>query len=402
MMRNRIVAYHYRQASPWLLEWSKDGVLTASEPAEERPTHRAWLAPALMDVQVNGFAGVDFQSPGLSHDQLLRAVKGLRQSGCTRFLPTLVTRPWPEMLEILASLRTLREHGQELKESITGWHLEGPFLSSEPGYCGAHAPEHMVDPKPEHFEQLREAAGDNVLLVTLAPERPGSAAAIRHARTLGIHVSLGHTNATAAQLSEAVEAGATCFTHLGNACPQALDRHDNILWRALDIPELHVSLIADGIHVSPSCFRLLHRAKSGRRLLYTTDAMAAAGVGPGTYALGNLSLEVGADGIVRQPGRTNFAGSSLTPIRGVRRAAGMLGVHWGEAWDRFSLVPGAWLGHPVSLKAGHRADFCLITPPRDGGDLRRTRLSAYVAGHAVADAIEDLSDIQGLEMPASL
>src|SRR5207247_8189697 len=125
--------------------------------------------------------------------------------------------------------------------------------------------------------------------------------AIALAVSLGIKISLGHTNASAEILRQAIEAGATGFTHLGNACPRELPRHDNILWRVLDARGLTISLIADGIHVSPALFRLLHRVLDAATIFYTTDAMAAAGAPPGRYAIGALQLEVGPDQIVRQP-----------------------------------------------------------------------------------------------------
>ena len=131
-------------------------------------------------------------------------------------------------------------------------------------------------------------------------------------------------NAPAGILRDAVAAGATGFTHLGNGCPQQLDRHDNIVWRVLDTPGLVVGLIADGIHVSPPLFRLLHRVLPADRIYHTTDAMAATGSPPGEFTLGRLRLHVGADGVVRQPGRPNFAGSSAQPGQLATRASAML------------------------------------------------------------------------------
>ena len=175
--------------------------------------------------------------------------------------------------------------------------------------------------------------------------------------SLGIRVSLGHSNASSEMLRQAVKAGATGFTHLGNACPQLLDRHDNILWRALDTPGLTVSLIPDAIHVSPPLFRLLHRALSSEAIYYTTDAMAAAGAPPGRYTIGALEAEVGADQIVRQPGKSNYAGSALRPIDGVFRAAEMLNGRWFGAWDRFSIRPARFIGLDHGLAVGCPADF---------------------------------------------
>jgi N-acetylglucosamine-6-phosphate deacetylase len=251
---------------------------------------------------------------------------------------------------------------------IAGWHIEGPFLSASPGFHGAHDPTLMIDPRPDHIRELRDCVPADPLLLTLSPERPGALESIALAKSLGMTVSLGHTDASGDQLRLAVQAGASGFTHLGNGCPQLLDRHDNILWRVLDTSGLTLSLIPDGHHVSPPLFRLIHRAADPNSLFYVTDAMAAAGCPPGRYRIGALDLEVGADGAVRQPGRTNFAGSSLRPCAGVARAARMRRCSWRVAWDQFSLVPARFAGLPAGLRPGGPADLCLIQvqPEPDG------------------------------------
>lgn len=283
------------------------------------------MHPGIFDPQVNGYAGIDFQQDHLDPDSLRSAVHAWRRDGGRSFLLTLITDEWTALLRRLRRLRELRDTDPALREAIPGWHLEGPFLSDQPGFAGAHDPACMRDPRAGDMEALREAAGPGPLLVTLSPERPGALDAIAEARRLDIVTSLGHTNASADQLRAAVAAGATGFTHLGNGCPQQLDRHDNIVWRVLDTPGLTVGLIADGLHVSPSLFRLIHRVLPPERLYLTTDAMAAAGAPPGEFTLGRMRLQVGPDGIVRQPGRTNFAGSSARPGQLAWRAAAMLG-----------------------------------------------------------------------------
>jgi N-acetylglucosamine-6-phosphate deacetylase len=145
-----------------------------------------------------------------------------------------------------------------------------------------------------------------------------------------------------------------------------LDRHDNILWRALDTPGLSVSLIPDQVHVSPPLFRLVHRALGAEAIYYTTDAMAAAGASPGRYTIGALEVDVGADRIVRQPGQSNYAGSALRPIDGVFRAARMLGRDWRGAWDGFSIYPAKFMRIGGGLATGCPADFCLVQTDEAG------------------------------------
>jgi N-acetylglucosamine-6-phosphate deacetylase len=380
MNDGEIHARHYATGQPVALTWHQ-GVIRSVGSAVQAGDLDTWIAPALVDLQVNGFAGVDFQRDDLTAGDLLVAVRGLRAAGCTRFLLTLITDEWPKLMRRLARLRELRAGSTELQHTVSGWHLEGPFLSAEPGYCGAHDPGLMLDPTPNHLRELRAVTGTDPLLLTLAPERYGALEAIRLAVSLGLKVSLGHTNASAEALRAAVEAGATGFTHLGNACPQLLDRHDNILWRVLDTAELTVSLIPDGLHVAPALFRLFHRSLEPGRLIQVTDAMAAAGAPPGRYTLGSLELEVGADGVVRRPGQSHFVGSALRPIDGVMRSARMLGCSWRGVWDGLSSRPARRMGWSTGLETGAPADLCLLklTP---AGEVRE--LGVLVAGEQVA------------------
>jgi N-acetylglucosamine-6-phosphate deacetylase len=312
-------------------------------------------------LQVNGFGGVDFQRDDLSLADLERAVHALRLAGCGRFLFTLITAEWPRLVARLRRAAALRAASEDLRAAIAGWHIEGPFLSSRPGFHGAHDPALMLDPAPEKIRELRALTGNDPLLLTIAPERPGALEAVSLAVSLGLKVSLGHTDASADVIRAAARAGAGGFTHLGNGCARELDRRDNILWRVLDNSGLAVSLIADGLHVSPALFRLVHRLLPAGSVAYVTDAMAAAGAAPGRYSLGALEMEVGPDGIVRQPGGTNFAGSSLRPIEGIARAAAMLGVSWREVWPRMSELPARFMGLSHELAVGQPATFCLLS-----------------------------------------
>ena len=319
-----------------------------------------WIAPGLFDAQVNGYGGVDFQQDDLKVGDLVSAARQLRNAGCTRFLLTLITDEWKKLTGRLRHLRELREQSAELRSAIAGWHIEGPFLSTEPGFHGAHDPALMCDPTREQIRELRSITENEPLLLTLAPERAGAIEAIELAVSNGIKISLGHTNASAEILQRAVQAGASSFTHLANGCPRELDRHDNILWRVFETPDLMISLIPDRIHVSPSLFRILHRNLVLDWIYYVSDAMSAGGMAAGKYKLGKLELEVGMDQVVRQPGKPLFAGSALRPIDGVFRAAEMLGCTWQEVWPRFSEVPARLMGLKNELLIGGRADFCVL------------------------------------------
>ena len=340
------------------------------------------LLPPLVDIQINGFAGVDFQNDRVTRADLEQAANGLAAAACSRFLLTLITDRWDRMLARLKHFRALRASSPRLTRRIAGWHLEGPFMSATPGFHGAHPPEFMVAPTPARMREIKAVTGDDPVLLTLAPEWPEAPEAIRAARKLGFHVWLGHTDATAEQLAAAVAAGAEGYTHLGNGCPPLLHRHDNIVFRVLDEAGLRASLIPDRIHVSPMLFRLFHRALDPARICYTTDAISAGGAGPGIYPLAGMKVEVGADGIVRQPGKANYAGSSLAPLEGVRRAAEMLRRTPQSVWDFFSTQPAKFVGLPPALVVGAPADFCLMSKKGKG-----TKVEIHLAGEAPREVV---------------
>lgn len=354
-----ISAWHYASRKPVHVKW-QNGIISHFDKAVSPPPRDLWIAPSLFDNQVNGYGGVDFQQDDLTAADLLSAVHQMRRDGCAEFFLTLITDDWTKLTARFRYLKQLRDSSTELRNAIVGWHIEGPFLSDKPGFHGAHNPAVMCDPVPEKIREFKTIAVDDPLLLTIAPERAGAIEAIALCHSLGIEVSLGHTNAPVDLLRRAVEAGACAFTHLGNGCPRELDRHDNILWRVFETEGISASLIPDQIHVAPELFRLIHRVMNSENIFYTTDAMSAGGAPPGKYKLLNMELEVGPDQIVRQPGKTNFAGSALRPIDGVFRAAKMLDRPWQEIWPRFSTQPSKLMSLRHDLKVGQAANFCLL------------------------------------------
>jgi len=297
----------------------------------------------LFDLQVNGFGGVDFQSePSLEAVQ--QACVRLRECGMVENLATFITSTPDALLSKLRCFEQYRKQDSLIRETLVGYHLEGPYLSAEAGFRGAHPGELMKDPDWNEFAEHQDAAGGAIRLVTIAPERPDSDAFISQATQAGVRISLGHTNANDSQIDSAIRAGATLCTHLGNGCPQMLDRHNNVIQRLLARDELTACFIPDGIHLPPTVLRNLFRAKPPGKVILTTDAMAAAGAGPGRYRLASHELEVGADEIVRMPGATNFAGSALRLDSGVERAARWLGISIVEARAMASSVPREALG----------------------------------------------------------
>ena len=298
----------------------------------------------LFDLQVNGFAGIDFQRPTSAAD-VRHACDQLRLRGVTRILATLITNTADAMARQLESFENFRRTAPVVRDTIVGYHLEGPYLSAELGFRGAHPGELMKDPDAKEFARWQEAAGGAIRLVTLAPERRGSDEFIATVTARGVRVSLGHTNADDRAIDAAVRAGATLCTHLGNGCPGDLPRHDNIVQRLLARDELTACFIPDGVHLPPFVLRNLFRAKPAGKVILTTDAMAAAGAAPGRYTLGALEMEVGTDRVVRMPGAKNLAGSALTLDDGVANAAAWLGISPAAACALASSVPAELLGY---------------------------------------------------------
>lgn len=349
------------------LEWH-DGFVSRMKSEEGDPEAYPWIMPSLLDLQVNGFNGIDFQDASISIEDLERAVSGLKQQGCAGCLVTLITDDWDAMLAKLRRLVSFCEDRADLKQFIVGWHLEGPFLSEKEGFRGAHPAEFMRDPGSQDLHQILGITRSDPVLLTVAPERDGVISLIEQSVESGFRVSLGHTAANGAQLKAAVEAGARGITHFGNGCPQMWERHDNWFWSVVDRTDLFVGLIPDGIHLPAPVFRGMHRALSGRnQIYYTTDAMSAAGVGPGRYALAGQVLEVGVDQVVRQPGKPNFAGSALSPLDGISRAIEMTGESWCSIWSRYSTVPVQFMGLDLGLKLGAPLRFCQVTASKEGG-----------------------------------
>lgn len=301
-------------------------------------------SPALFDLQVNGFGGVDFQRLDLEMDTMLCAVDALERCGTKGILFTLITDSVDSLSWKLERIEALRCQNERIAKMVCGYHLEGPWISRETGYYGAHPLDLVCQPKLEDYCRLRDAAGGNLKLITLAPEVEGAMPLIEAARKDGIRIGLGHTNASDVVIELAINAGATLATHLGNAVPLHIHRHNNVVQRLLARDELIACLIPDGIHLPPFVLKNFYRVKPQGGVFFTTDCMSAAGATPGVYCLGPHELEVGEDGIVHLPGEERFAGSSLTMDRAVSNVVEWLGVDKSAAEEMCSSLPAAHFG----------------------------------------------------------
>jgi N-acetylglucosamine-6-phosphate deacetylase len=312
------------------------------------------LAPGLVDLQVNGFFGHDMVDAGETGWR--EVVTRLPETGVTSFLPTFITAPVATQAE---ALRRTRDLLPKLPPGtrVLGVHLEGPFLSEK--RKGAHNAAHLTDPTPEAVETLLETG--LVKLVTLAPERNGALAAIRRLTDAGVLVSVGHSDATAAQTAAAADAGARKVTHIFNAQSGVHHRDPGVAVQALIDDRLHPGLILDLHHVGPEAARLVFRAAAGRVVL-VTDAASAAGMPPGTYELGGEPITMPEQGPPLRADGT-IAGSGLRLDEAVGNAIG-LGLDPAAAVDAATRVPADLIGRPDlgRIAPGAAADLVWLGP----------------------------------------
>jgi N-acetylglucosamine-6-phosphate deacetylase len=305
--------------------------------------------PGYVDLQVNGFGGVDFQTCG--PEGYREAGPALAATGVTAFQPTLITAPVDDLVERLGSIG-----GAQRREGgpvILGAHLEGPFLS--PDRAGVHPVEHLLEPDPAVLDRLL-AAGP-VTHVTMAPELPGALEMVGRLVDRGVRVSFGHTDAGAETAHRGFDAGAVAVTHLFNAMRPFTPRDPGLAGAALARAGIVVTIIADGVHLAPDTVRLVAASARGRAAV-VTDAIAAAAAGDGPYRLGGIDIDV-VDGVATRPdGR--LAGATGGLDQAVRNLI-TWGVPVSEALASATSVPGRLTGTGAGvLEVGGRADVVVL------------------------------------------
>jgi len=341
-----------------------------------------WIAPGFIDLQVNGFAGVDYNSPSAPHEEIERSIRALFSTGVMRFLPTVITGSPEGMLGALRNLARARAAGGVML-AMEGFHVEGPHISPEDGPRGAH-PKHWVRPPDlAEYRRWQDATDGAVKLVTLSPEWPEAPHYIESLAREGVVTSIGHTRATAQQIQDAVRAGATLSTHLGNGADSMLPRHPNYLWDQLGEDRLAASFIADGLHLPDAFLRSAVRAKGVESSILVTDAVMPAMCPAGPYMLGEVEVESLDDGRVVLRGGTRLAGSSLRMDRAIGNIMRIAGLGLTEAVAMATTNParvGRIGARLRGLNPGERAD--VVKFRIDNGQLEI--LEVYLAGVAQA------------------
>jgi N-acetylglucosamine-6-phosphate deacetylase len=366
----------YSQATVHVAFHDAIDTVTFSEEASE-----VYLAPGWIDIQVNGFAGVDYNNPSSPHEEIARSVGVLLSTGVTRFYPTVITGPADAMAAAVRNLATARESLPD-GGAMDGFHVEGPHISPEDGPRGAHPRQWVRKPNLDEYARWQEAAGGRVRIVTLAPEWPEAPGYIERITRDGVVAAIGHTQATAAQIADAVSAGATLSTHLGNGAHSMMRRHPNYLWDQLAEDRLMADFIVDGIHLDAAFLKVALRAKTLERAVLVTDAAPPAAAAPGRYYIGEQAVDLSEDQRVTLAGQDRLAGSALRMDRGIENLMRLAGLSLGEA-VRLATVNAAKAGkvpgRSGGLTPGDRAD--LVQFRCDGGRIEVT--GVWVSGRLV-------------------
>ena len=321
-----------------------------------------FVSPGWVDLQVNGFAGVDYNDPNTAADDIARSIEVQRSTGVARFYPTVITGSGEDMRGSLRNLAIARRT-VSTGSAMLGFHVEGPWISPDDGPRGAHPQRHVRPPSIEEFARFQDAAEGGIRIVTLSPEHNEAPRVIEHMAANGVVVSIGHTNATSAQIADAVRAGATMSTHLGNGAHARVPRHDNYIVHQMADDRLYAGLIIDGIHLPPAFAKVALRAKGPRRSILVTDAVAPAHCEPGIYQLGEQQVELLPSRRVELTSSRRLAGSALSMDRGVENAMRFAGMTLHEATRLACSNPGAAMGlaqRTEYLTPGQAADFTLF------------------------------------------
>lgn len=358
----RIRAHHYATGEQIEILYERKKI-AAIAPASTGPVDREaqWVAPAFFDLQINGCLGHSFNAPDLTIDKIRDVVDMCAAHGIGGFLPTLITNSHESILHGFSVLKNACETDSRIAEAIAGFHLEGPYISSEDGPRGAHPKVHVRRPAWDEFMKWQDASGGRIKLITLAPELDGALAFIERLVKNGIVVAIGHTAASSAQIRDAIKAGARLSTHLGNGSHATLPRHDNYLWEQLAADDLWASIIADGHHLPAALLKCIVRLKMPKRLIITCDASSLAGLPPGKYLQWGSEFEVLENGRIVLPGTPFLAGSGVFTDACVANAVSMAGVSLAEAIEMASSRPRELLGMPEhSLKVGTSTKLMLF------------------------------------------
>lgn len=363
-MKNKISvkAIHFETGRPVKIDIADGLIIDVSKTGSAGLSGlNMYVAPGLIDNQINGYIGVDFSATDLTLADMLRAVKAIQKDGVTTFHPTILTNSHQNLLRIFRNHATFLKNS-EIKEAVPGFHLEGPYFSTQMGFFGCHPEQFLRNPSWDEFLEYQGAAEGNIRVVTLSPELDGAIDFIKKCVAGKVQVSIGHSNATAAQINNAVENGAWLSTHLGNGCANLIDRHHNPIWPQLANDLITPSIIGDGHHLTPEELKVFYKVKGPDNLILISDVTHLIGLPPGKYNYMGSEVVYTEDGLIKNPVLNVLAGASFPVIRGVGNMMKSAGCTLGQALRLATrnVSVACRLGDRGALLPGKRADLLLF------------------------------------------
>jgi N-acetylglucosamine-6-phosphate deacetylase len=351
----------YQDGNPVEIGISDGHIVSISTPADS-VAKDIYIGPGFMDIQVNGYAGVDYNAVQEDILNLGQISRELLKVGVTSHFPTIITNSPEQISKLILQVVDLRNKDGIASECIPGIHIEGPFISPEDGPRGAHPREFVQAPDWDLFQRWIDEGEGLIRMVTLSPEWKNSVSFIKRCIDAGILVSIGHSNATHEQISEAVKAGARLSTHLGNGTHPLLARHPNYLWSQLAEDNLAASIIADGFHLPAEVIRVFKKVKNND-LILVSDSTSLAGMPPGDY-----DLHIGGQVTLSSEGKLHMrsnpkmlAGSAMNLLQGVNFLLKKELADLAEAWEMASVLPQQLFDLPFeSLQIGQKADLIMV------------------------------------------
>ena len=370
---------HYKDGKPVSLELINGNISDISRPNELIKNSSWYLAPGLIDIQINGYMGVDFSGPDLTVEEIKKATKALWKVGVTSYFPTIITSDFSRMKKNFAILSKAKED-PEIGGSLAGFHLEGPYISPVDGFRGAHLEKYTRKPNWQEFLILQKAAKNNIRLITVAPELDGAIQFIKKLVDSGVIVSLGHHNGSVSQIKNAVSAGARMATHLGNGCANMINRHNNPIWPQLSNDLITPTLIADGFHLNREEIRTFYKTKGADNTILVSDALDLAGLPPGEYIRGERKLLL-TPNVVKFPDINALAGAASAISKCLEVVMDFTNCSLEDAIKMASLNPAKMfsLNDRGLIKKGKRGDIVLFTMKGDKIQIKKT----FVAGKEV-------------------
>jgi N-acetylglucosamine-6-phosphate deacetylase len=356
-------ARHYATGQPIDVAVAAGRIASIAPAAHASAAAIPWVAPAFVDLQVNGYLGREFGDPNLTVDDVEQISRALDAHGCVGYAPTVTTNSFDILHHALATLRRACDERAEVARRVVGFHLEGPYISPEDGPRGAHPLAHARPPDWDEFRRLNDAAGGRIRILTMSPEYDNAPRFIERTVAAGVVVAIGHTAADSAQIKAAVYAGARFSTHLGNGAHGQLRRHPNYIWDQLAEDRLWASLIVDGHHLPPTVVQSFVRAKTPDRCLLVSDITGMAGMPPGNYPDTSLGhIEILEDGRHVVGGQRQFLAGASQPIGvGVANVMRFAGVDLRAAIDMASLRAAQLIGiEPHRLEVGALANLVVF------------------------------------------